>query len=127
MDNNKRKVVLRRRRHRRVRKKVEGTAQRPRMCVFRSNKHIYVQIIDDWAGRTLVSASSQSPEIRDEIGHGGNIDGAKVVGRLIGRKCLDNGITQVTFDRGGYRFHGRVKALAEAAREQFKEAGAPGF
>jgi large subunit ribosomal protein L18 len=127
MDKNKRKRQLRHRRHRRVRKKVEGTAERPRMCVYRSNKHIYVQVIDDWEGHTLAAASSLSPELRDELEHGGDVDSARSVGQLIGQKCLDKGITQVAFDRGGYRYHGRVKALAEAAREQFKEAGAPGF
>jgi large subunit ribosomal protein L18 len=97
------------------------------MCVFRSNKHIYVQIIDDWTGRTLLSCSSLSPRLRDQIKHGGSVEAARMVGELIGRKCLEIGITAVAFDRGGYRYHGRVRALAEAAREQFREAGVAAF
>jgi len=97
------------------------------MCVFRSNKHIYVQVIDDWAGRTLASASTQAPELRDKLKHGGSIEGAVMVGEMIGRRCVAQGIGSVAFDRGGYQFHGRVKALADAARAQFKEAKLPGF
>jgi len=110
-----------------VRHRVEGSSERPRLCVFRSNKHIYCQVIDDGSGRTLVSASSVSPELRDAMQHGGNVEGAGKVGELIGRKCLESGIGKVVFDRGGYKFHGRVKVLAEAAREQFRGAGAEGF
>jgi large subunit ribosomal protein L18 len=127
MDKNKKKQALRRRRHAHVRKRLEGTPQRPRLCVFRSNKHIYCQVVDDWNQRTLVSCSSLSPELRNEIKYGGNVEGARKVGELVGRKCLENGIATVVFDRGGYRYHGRVKALAEAAREQFSQAGAKGF
>ncbi|WP_438313995.1 50S ribosomal protein L18 [Candidatus Caldatribacterium sp. SIUC1] len=103
------------RRHRRVRKKVRGTAERPRLSVFRSLKHIYAQIINDEEGRTLVAASSLSPEIRGM--QGTKTDIARAVGRLIAQKALEKGITKVVFDRGGYKYHGRVKALAEGARE----------
>jgi len=107
---------LRERRRLRVRKKVYGTAERPRLNVFRSLKHIYAQIIDDDRGVTLVAASSLSPELRGKV-NGGNIEGAAAVGRLIAEKARAKGITQVVFDRAGYLYHGRVKALAEAARE----------
>jgi len=127
MDKNKRKVKLRTRRHRRVRRRVVGSAERPRMCVFRSNRHIYAQVVDDAAGHTLVSCSSLSPELRESIPHGGAIEAARLVGELIGKKCVEKGIGIVAFDRGGYRFHGRVKALALAARQQFEEAGLKGF
>ena len=110
-----------------MRKKVEGTPERPRLCVFRSHKHIYAQVIDDWSQRTLVSCSTVEPALRARLRHGGNVEAAAVVGAEIGKRCLEKGITKVVFDRGGYRYHGRVKALAEAAREQFKQAGAPGF
>ena len=123
----KTKKEQRKRRHRRVRKKLEGTEDRPRLCVFRSNRHIYCQVIDDWKGHTLTSASSLSPELEDELEHGGNVEAARKVGELIGQKCLEAGIEKVVFDRAGYKYHGRVKALAEAAREQFEEAGAEGF
>ena len=126
MDKNKRKRKLRIRRHRRVRTTVEGSPDRPRLAVFRSNKHIYCQVIDDWKGHTLLSASSLCPDL-DELEHGGNIEAAKRVGEVIGEKCLEQGIDRVVFDRGGYKFHGRVKALAMAARKKFEEAGAEGF
>jgi len=117
----------RRRRHARVRKLVEGTPERPRLCVFRSHRHIYAQVIDDWNHRTLVSVSSMSRELRDSQTAGGSVSGATTVGELVGRKCIEKGIRAVVFDRGGYRYHGRVKALADAARAQFATAGAPGF
>ena len=104
------------RRHRRIRKKVFGASERPRFCVSKSIKHIYAQIIDDQNGITLVSASTLSPEVRDKI-TGNNIESAKVVGAEIGRKALENSITRVVFDRGGYLKHGKLKAIAEAARE----------
>ncbi len=103
------------RRHRRVRKKVKGTAERPRLCVFRSLQHIYVQIINDEEGKTLVAASSLSPEIREMKGTKTEI--ARAVGRLVAQKALEKGITKVVFDRGGYKYHGRVRALAEGTRE----------
>ena len=105
------------RRHRRVRKKVSGTPERPRLCVFKSIKHIYAQIIDDENGLTLVSASTLSPDLRDKISGGSNTEAAKAIGELIGKKAVEKDITNVVFDRGGYLYHGRVKALAEAARE----------
>lgn len=113
----KEKRLARIRRHKRVRKKVSGTPERPRLCVFRSLRHIYAQIIDDEHGVTLAAASTLSPEIRDKIKTGGNIEAAKLVGQLIAKKALEKGIKRVVFDRGGYKYHGRVKALAEAARE----------
>jgi large subunit ribosomal protein L18 len=106
------------RRHVRLRKKVSGTTERPRLSVFRSLHHIYAQIIDDIQGVTLVSSSTIEPEIRKQIsGNGGNIEAAKVIGTKIAQKALEKGIKQVVFDRGGQIYHGRVKALATAARE----------
>lgn len=102
------------RRHQRVRKNISGTAERPRLNVFRSAKHIYAQIIDDVKGVTLVAASSMD---KDFEGYGGNIDGAAAVGKKIAEKALAAGIKAVVFDRGGYVYHGRVAALAEGARE----------
>jgi len=107
----------RRRIHRRVRLKVSGTAERPRLCVFRSSTHLYAQVIDDAAGRTLVAASSVDKETRKQIQGGGNVAAAKIVGQAVAARARAKGISQVVFDRGGYRYHGRVKALAEAARE----------
>ncbi|HDG61862.1 MAG: 50S ribosomal protein L18 [Thermotogae bacterium] len=105
------------RRHRRVRKKVFGTPERPRLCVFRSNKHIYAQIIDDTIGHTLVSASTLDPELREKLQKTWNKEAAREVGKLIARRALEKGIKKVVFDRGGYKYHGRVKELAEGARE----------
>lgn len=102
-------------RHLRVRKKVSGTAERPRLAVFRSEKNIYAQIIDDVKAVTLVSASSLDKDFENKVGS--NKEAAKVVGQLIAKKALDNGIKTVVFDRGGYVYHGRVQELAEAARE----------
>jgi len=107
----------RERRHIRVRKKVFGTPERPRLNVFRSNKHIYAQVIDDTTGRTLVSASTMDRELRGRIKSGGNIEASLMVGELIARRAVEKGITKVVFDRGGYLYHGRVKALADAARK----------
>lgn len=105
------------RRHIRVRKKISGTAERPRLNVFRSEKHIYAQLIDDVKGVTLASASTLDKELRDQIDNGGNIEAARKVGELIAKRGKEAGITNVVFDRGGYLYHGRVQALAEAARE----------
>ncbi|MDD6186700.1 MAG: 50S ribosomal protein L18 [Oscillospiraceae bacterium] len=102
------------RRHARVRRKISGTAERPRLNVFRSSKHIYAQIIDDVAGTTLCAASSMDKGF--EI-YGGNIEAATEVGKNIAKAAIEKGITEVVFDRGGYLYHGRVKALAEGARE----------
>lgn len=111
-----RREIRQRVRHR-IRKKVEGSASRPRLAVFRSDKHIYVQAIDDLAGRTLAHASSLDGEIRQKIRSGGNVEAAKAVGQTIAERLTKVGIDSVVFDRGGYLFHGRVKALADAARE----------
>ncbi len=103
-------------RHLRVRKKVVGTSERPRLNVFRSNRHIYAQIIDDTVGNTLVAASTMDPEVREKLANGGNAEAAKAVGELLARRAKDKGIVSVVFDRGGYLYHGRVAALAEGAR-----------
>lgn len=109
--------ALRKKRHFRVRKKVYGTAERPRLNVYRSLSHIYAQVINDDLGVTLVAASTLSPELKGKLKNGGNVEAARAVGRLIAEKALAKGISKVVFDRGGYKYHGRVKALAEAARE----------
>ncbi len=108
------KNAARLRRHRRVRGKISGTAARPRLDVFRSAKHIYAQIIDDEQGVTLAAASTMD---KDFEGFGGNIEAATAVGKIIAKKALDKGISAVVFDRGGFVYHGRVKALADGARE----------
>jgi large subunit ribosomal protein L18 len=100
-----------------VRTRVEGTPQRPRLCVFRSLKNIYAQIVDDRLGRTLVSASSLDAETRKLTKGGSNIAAAKIVGKAIAERAIAAGVSQVVFDRGGYKYHGRVKTLADAARE----------
>ncbi len=109
------KQAIRLRIHRRIRKKVRGTAERPRFAVFRSVKHIYVQLIDDRAGVTLVSASTD--EKAKPVASGGNLAGAKAVGQLVAERAKAKGIVKVVFDRGGYLYHGRVKAVADSARE----------
>lgn len=106
-----------RRRHRRVRRKVVGTAERPRLAVFRSNQHIYVQIIDDDLQHTLVAASTLEPGLKSELKSGANCNASVEVGKLIAVRSLEKGISKVVFDRGGNLYHGRVKALADAARE----------
>ncbi len=117
MDKSKRKQNSHLRRKRRVRRKISGTTQRPRLSVSRSLKHIYAQIIDDEKGKTLAHASSLSPEVRDNAIEGGKIQVAKDVGQLIAQKAKEQQIEGVVFDRGGNLYHGRIKALAEAARE----------
>jgi len=112
----KSKTIGRKRRHERIRKKVTGTADRPRLSVYRSLNNIYVQIIDDTKGVTLVSASSLDESLKG-IKSKGNAAAAKEVGSLIAKKAVDKGIKQIVFDRSGYLYHGRIKALAEAARE----------
>ena len=104
-------------RHRRIRKKVVGTSERPRLAVFRSLKHLYVQVIDDSNGTTLTSASSLDTEVRTQINSKPKTDISKVVGTITARKATGKGVTAVVFDRGGYKYHGRLKILAEAARE----------
>ncbi len=108
---------LRARRHLRVRKKISGTPDRPRLCVFRSNKHIYAQVIDDTTGHVLCSASTLDKELRSTLEKTWNKDAAREVGKLVGKRALERGITTVVFDRGGYKYHGRVKELADGARE----------
>ena len=117
MRANKTAWAARRRRHIRVRKRVHGTVTRPRLCVFRSLVHIYAQVIDDESGHTLVSASDLEQEGRAGADGANKTARAAVVGRLLGQRALSKGIKKVVFDRGGHKFHGRVKALAEAARE----------
>lgn len=104
-------------RHKRVRKKVFGTTDRPRLNVYRSLKHIYAQVIDDHNGKTLAAASSADKELKGKVATGGNIAAAKSVGLLIAQRAAGKGVKTVVFDRGGYLYHGRVKALADAARE----------
>jgi len=113
IDKNKARL----RRHLRVRKKINGTAERPRLSVFRSSKHIYAQLIDDEKGITLASASTLDKELRDKIGNGGSVEAARQVGELIARRAKEKGVAKVVFDRGGYLYHGRIQALADAARE----------
>lgn len=104
-------------RHERVRKTLQGTPERPRLCVYRSNKNIFVQIIDDVNGLTLASASSLDKELKSEIGYGGNKEAAKKVGEAVAKRAIAKGIETVCFDRGGFLYHGRVKELADGARE----------
>jgi large subunit ribosomal protein L18 len=111
------KQVGRARRHYRVRKKVAGTTARPRLAVFRSNKHISAQVIDDSTGRTVVAASSTEKAIRSKVAQTGNIEAATAVGKLVAERAKDAGITKVVFDRGGFLYHGRVAAVADAARQ----------
>ena len=111
------KIEARERRHSRVRKKVLGTNERPRLNIFKSLNHIYAQIIDDFEGKTIAAASSNDKELKGKIKTGGNIEAAKTVGGLIAKRALNKGIKKIVFDRGGYLYHGRVKALADAARE----------
>lgn len=116
MKENKARLA-RYRRHARVRSKVKGTTSKPRLCVFRSLNHIYAQVIDDSQGHTLVSASTIDPEIRTETDNKAKKGRAELVGSLIAKRASGKGINEVAFDRGGYKYHGRVKALAEAARQ----------
>ena len=104
-------------RHKRVRRKVFGTPQRPRLCVFRSSNNIYAQIIDDTNRVTLVAASSLDEAVKGSVNHTGNKEAAKMVGEMVAKKAVEKGITEVVFDRGGYIYHGRIKELAEGARE----------
>jgi large subunit ribosomal protein L18 len=109
--------AIRRRIRYRIRKKVTGTADKPRLAVFRSDKHIYAQAIDDGSGRTIAHASTLDANLKLDAKRGGNVDAAKVVGGAIAARLKDKGIEDVVFDRGGYLYHGRIKALADAARE----------
>jgi len=111
------KTLLRKKRHERVRKTVYGTPERPRLNVFRSLYNTYAQLIDDTTGRTLVAASTLDDEIKEKFPNGGTVEAARAVGSLIAERAKAKKITKVVFDRGGYRYHGRVKSLADAARE----------
>ena len=106
------------RRRRRYRQKVAGTQERPRLLVFRSLKHIYAQAVDDSSGTTIAAASSRDVAVRKQIKNGGNLAAAKIVGSTLGEKLAEMGVKSATFDRGGYLYHGRVRAVAEAAREK---------
>lgn len=111
------KKVVRKRIHERIRKKLSGNTERPRLSVFKSNKNIYAQIIDDTKGVTLAFASTLDSEVKKDLSSGGNLDAAKKVGADIAKKAIEKGITKVVYDRGGFLFHGKIKALADSARE----------
>lgn len=117
MNQLKEKLRKRARRHLRVRGKVIGTSERPRLSVYRSLKHIYCQIINDIDGKTLAAVSTQSSDVRAKTQYGGNVKAAEIVGKMIAEEAKTKGITKVVFDRGGYKYHGRIKALAESARK----------
>lgn len=104
-------------RHKSIRVKLAGTTEAPRLAVYRSTKHIYAQLIDDVKGVTIVSASSVDKDLKEKLGHGGNIEAAKAIGEAIAKKALKAGVKDVVFDRGGFLYHGRIQALADAARE----------
>ena len=111
------RAAARTKRHYRLRNKISGTAQKPRLAVFRSNMHIYAQIIDDTVGNTICSASTMEGAINSKLGKTNDVEAAKVVGEAVAKKALEKGINTVVFDRGGYVYHGKIKALADAARE----------
>ena len=111
------RAELRAKKHMRIRNRLSGTSERPRLAVFRSNKHMYAQIIDDTVGNTLVAASTVEKEVKAELEHTNNVDAAAYLGKIIAKRAMDKGITEVVFDRGGFLYHGKIKALAEAARE----------
>lgn len=112
------KDQTRQRRHLRIRKRLQGTGEKPRLSVYKSLNNIYAQLVDDVAGKTLLAASTLEKDIRSAVKHGGNLDAAKKVGASLAQKALNKKITNVVFDRAGYRYHGCIKALADAAREQ---------
>ncbi len=111
------RIEIRKEKHRRIRKNIVGTAARPRLAVFRSNNHMYAQIIDDTEGKTLVSASTLQKDVKAQLEKTNDVAAASYLGTVIGKKALEAGITEVVFDRGGFIYHGKVKALADAARE----------
>ena len=117
MVSKKSRKEVREKKHLRLRNRFAGTAERPRLAVFRSNKHMYAQIIDDDAQKTLLTASTLEKGVKGELEYTDNVEAAAHVGTLIGKRALEAGITEVVFDRGGYLYHGKVQALAEAARE----------
>lgn len=117
MEKNKAKAVRLQRRRNHIRKSVFGSVERPRLAVFRSDKHIYAQVINDFDGHTLASAASTDRKVMGDLPNGGNIEAAKLIGKIIAERALAAGVTKVAFDRGGHYYHGRIKALADAARE----------
>lgn len=117
MVNKPSRKVNRLQKHYRMRKNLSGTSSCPRLCVFRSNLHMYAQIIDDVQGCTLVSASTVEKEVRSQLEKTGNVEAAKAVGELVAKRAIEKGITEVVFDRGGFLYHGKIQALADAARE----------
>ena len=117
MVSKKSRTVVRENKHRKLRNRFSGTAERPRLAVFRSNNHMYAQIIDDTVGKTLVSASTLDKDVKAELEKTNNVESATVVGTVVAKKALEKGITTVVYDRGGFVYEGKVKALAEAARE----------
>lgn len=117
MINKKSRTSVRENKHRKLRNRFSGTAQRPRLAVFRSNNHMYAQIIDDVVGNTIVSASTLEKEVKAELEKTNNVDAAAYLGTVVAKKALEKGITTVVYDRGGFIYQGKVKALAEAARE----------
>ena len=117
MVSKKSRTVVRENKHRKLRNRFSGTAERPRLAVFRSNNHMYAQIIDDTVGKTLVSASTLDKDVKAELEKTNNVEAATVVGTVVAKKALEKGITTVVFDRGGFIYQGKIKALAEAARE----------
>ncbi|MCD8039475.1 MAG: 50S ribosomal protein L18 [Lachnospiraceae bacterium] len=117
MVSKKSRAELRTKKHKRIRNRLNGTSQRPRLAVFRSNNHMYAQIIDDTVGNTLAAASTVESEVKSELEKTNNVEAAAYLGKVIAKRALDKGITEVVFDRGGFLYHGKIKALAEAARE----------
>ena len=117
MVSKKSKAALREKKHMRLRNRLSGTAERPRLAVFRSNNHMYAQIIDDTVGNTLVAASTLEKEIKAELKKTNDVDAAAYVGKIVAKRAIEKGITEVVFDRGGFLYHGKIEALAEAARE----------
>ena len=117
MVSKKSRAEIRAKKHRRLRNHISGTAERPRLAVFRSNNHMYAQIIDDTVGKTLVSASTNQKDVKAELEKTNNVDAAAHLGTVIAKKALEKGITTVVFDRGGFIYQGKIKALADAARE----------
>lgn len=117
MVSKKSRSEVRAKKHYRLRHHISGTADRPRLAVFRSNNHMYAQIIDDTVGNTLVAASTTEKEVKAELEKTNDVEAAAYLGKVIAKRALDKGITEVVFDRGGFLYHGKIKALAEAARE----------
>ena len=117
MVSKKSRAEMREKKHMRIRNRFSGTAERPRLAVFRSNNHMYAQIIDDTVGNTLVAASTLEKEIKAELKKTNDIEAAAYIGKVIAKRAIDKGITEVVFDRGGFLYHGKIEALAEAARE----------